>query len=818
MLEFSDLLYGRISLPDWLGPFLRIPEFIRLRGVRLSNVDSFEFKDFSGPNRWDHGVAVSYLATRCARAAGFSESMGAQLVLAALLHDVATPPFAHTAEYVFENFDHELETQNLLTATSSEHSSPDLPIYLSELPRFRSACLSLGKRLRVNIDPDEIAAMITGGGELGFLVSGSIDLDNADNVTRACMHLGIEVDRAVPLQLSDWLATQKTAPTALESIGNEAVQKWLGYRREMYRLFFEASEQETGRQAFLQHLLRRALRTEVPRSQLLWNTDDGLLRVIEELKDEISPPAWPGLREVVTRYKLMEPTQKIVEIDIAESETLRALRMPQAATWIEEQLSTPDLEPLVMVSSRRFGGASQSLLPPAVGAVSVFKLGGVPKYFHLPVWLREDLPNRVEGQRLLDAVHESLSKKIASWVVEQPWRVRTPRRDKNAVRNLHAIGDWSFRLSKNEALHAYPGTFVHAIPAALINALGLKGALILDPFGGTGQTAVEAIKNGCRVVSADSNSVATLVAKAKLTYLSTQDRKFLRSLSREKIAKSVGVAPPASEMISDWHHPATLDELCRIKGMIELQEATPVSQFMMSAFSAILPSATARRGKEHGFFADNTPLGAAFDKPPYQDAIELFLHRLSRNLGLVEKLYAGIEANDSNVADELARASVVRADARTATSADYGISPNSVDAVITSPPYLCMADYALGQRLTYYWFGPEQLTADFKQEIGPRRLRSNPTDARRKYVEDLARVAGNAASLIKDGGYFAAVLGAPVAAAFASGRDLHDEFDELMGRAGFKLLWKHWRAIHWHRNHGYQRLKQERISVHVLER
>jgi hypothetical protein len=31
---------------------------------------------------------------------------------------------------------------------------------------------------------------------------------------------------------------------------------------------------------------------------------------------------------------------------------------------------------------------------------------------------------------------------------------------------------------------------------------------------------------------------------------------------------------------------------------------------------------------------------------------------------------------------------------------DYGVEPHSVVGVITSPPYLCVADYTLGQRLS----------------------------------------------------------------------------------------------------------------------
>src|SRR3978361_505772 len=101
-MKFSDILYGNIELPEWLIPFLKIPEFVRLRGVRLSNVDSYEFKDFNGPTRWEHCVGVSHLALVFSRIKNLSKLDSIHLTLAALLHDVATPPFAHTVEYIIE--------------------------------------------------------------------------------------------------------------------------------------------------------------------------------------------------------------------------------------------------------------------------------------------------------------------------------------------------------------------------------------------------------------------------------------------------------------------------------------------------------------------------------------------------------------------------------------------------------------------------------------------------------------------------------------------------------------------------------------------
>lgn len=172
----------------------------------------------------------------------------------------------------------------------------------------------------------------------------------------------------------------------------------------------------------MQHLIRRALRTQVPRSEILWNTDDGMLRLISELDDRTEVSSWSPLRQMVQRYRLMEETVKIAEIAITDPETLRALRVPQAATWIERQLSTLDLEPFVIVLARRFGSAAADLqlLPPTICALLVYKLGAPARYFHLPEWMRTEIPRPIEGRRLLTAIHEILEKMLYRSSRERP--------------------------------------------------------------------------------------------------------------------------------------------------------------------------------------------------------------------------------------------------------------------------------------------------------------------------------------------------------------------------------------------------------------
>jgi HD superfamily phosphohydrolase len=817
-MKFRDILYGQIELPDFLAPFIRLPEFVRLRGVGLSNVDSVELKDFNGPSRWEHGIAVAWLAAQCAAHRNLSTRETVQLVLAGLLHDVATPPFAHTAEYVLPGFNHEVETQNLLAARPSIDSWPDAPVFESELPQFRLACEALSRQLRVALDPDEVARMVVGEGDLGFLMSGTLDLDNADNVTRACMYMGWEVDRDLPRRLAIWLAEQQGLPVEIESVRHDDVRKWLEYRQRLYSAFFEAGDSELGREAFLQHLMRRALRAGILRRSVIWNTEDGLLADIASL-DDSAAGHYVSLSALVRRYRLLEPPHRIIALAIEDAEVFRALQTPQAATWIERQLSTNDLEVFVMVSARRWasGPSDGALVRRPDGALLAFKLGADWKYEQLPDWLRSELPAALQGRLLTTNVGRVLLSKLRQWAVDRPWLEYSEERVSDVPRVLDSIGDWSFRLSRNDNFHAYPSTFVHAIPASIITALGLKGELVIDPFGGTGQTAVEAIKYGGTCVTSDVNSIATLVARARLTYLTREERGQLRAISEGDLRQSVPVEPPDFPNRDKWHHPETLAQLCAILGFVRSIDAPRLQQFLDASLSSILPSTTARRGLQHGFFADNTPLAEGVPGPPYQDAFSLFLSKVQRNVNLIERLYAFIERAGRDPKSELCRATIVRLDATQAAPSEYGLDPHSVAAIITSPPYVGMADYSLGNRLSYYWLAPSRLDADFELEVGARRKRSSRAALLTSYLLSMENFAQRALELLRPGGFLAAVIGSPQARLYAD-QDIGRQVEQRFFAAGFKPIWSHDREISWHRNHGYQRLTTERISVYVAPR
>ncbi|GAB4017849.1 hypothetical protein GCM10028808_50510 [Spirosoma migulaei] len=814
---FSDTLYGQINIPDWLIPFIKSPEFLRLRGVRLSNVDSFQFKDFNAPTRWEHCISVAYLALHFAQIKRLNENETTHLVLAALFHDIATPPFAHTMEYVLDNFDHELESYRILSYKNSDNISLSIPVFASQFPRFLKLIEIASKNLNIKIDAEEIAKLVVGEGKWGYVIKGTLDIDNIDNVCRACLFMGIKIDNEVPLKLVKWLATKEGYPTNLKAENNESVKAWLGYRYQMYKSFYYSSDEEIGRQAFLQHLIRRLLKSGINRSFLIFNTDEGLLNLIENIESRNSIDEQTSyqntLKDLVIHYRLLSDTNKICEISIERTDDLRIINNPVFSDWLERYLSSKNLEVFVFVKKRRFE-EQNVLFPPPAGSVSIFKISsGSLKHSFLPQWLQKMTLENTSGDQLHKQVSSVLHSEIKKWIKDKPWHYADSTRTNNIKANLDNIENWDFKLSRNETSHSYPATFVHAIPAALITALGLKGETIFDPFGGSGVTAMEGLKQGCNVIISDVNSVSDLIMRSKFTYLSPENLHFIKKIQKDSIAAISKYKKPKQKDLNKWHHPKTEIELSKIKTFIESLSEESIKIFLLVCFSDILNFTSERKGKDFAYFADNTPLPKGTLMPEYVDAVSLFLLKIQRNTQIVEKTYFLFEQQGKDVEKEFNRVKAFRADITTINPSDFGLENNSIDAIITSPPYLCMVDYTYGNRLPYYWLFPERFESDHKIEIGSRRSRGNPK-AKENYLNGMRKFAQQSHKFLKKNGYLATIIGSPLAQKFLD-FNVVDEVYAIFEQEGFELLWANSRQIHWHRNHGLAKLKEERIAVHI---
>lgn len=803
---FRDLLYGEITLPDWIDPFLRLPEFVRLRGVRLSNIDSLQYKDFGSATRYDHAIGVVYLALRVAELRRLNKTDTVHLALAALLHDAGTPPFAHTLEIVFDDVDHELDIWNALGIDVENHSA-GFNAYEGELPRFIDRCKSTSKLLGITISPETIVQTIDGQGDFGFLIKGSIDLDNIDNVIRGSYYMGLQTSGALAESIVDWISAQEKSPT-LEGAIPTNVQEWINLRDEYYRLFFDSSDEEKGRQALLQFILRESSRLGFPKERMLKTTDEGLISSIQDFASNyLDCKDSEILLDAVLKFRRLEHIPKITEIPFEANESLDALRVKSAIEWIELKLRQPGFVPMLFFSRKRFSDRlhpKNSLFSYPKGFLSVFALYE-PKS---PAY-------RKSGGLRAPSTNE-IHNSIFSYLDKRPWNEPSAKTKQDLRQSLDVWGNWSFIGSRNDCLHAYPSTFVHSIPSAFIKSLRLSGDLIIDPFCGSGITLIEGIKSGCRVICSDINEIALLISRVRTTYLSIEQRSRLRDTKYFNINELIPAEPPKLDNLFKWHHPNTVEQLAKILTYIQLSATDAERDFLKLCFSSILTSTTARRGKQHGWFADNTPLRKGETAPPFIDAYNLFINKVERNLNLIDGFYSELSRSGESIPNAFARASVLRANASQLTPSLLGIENNTIGGIITSPPYLAMSDYSLGQRLSYAWLFPGYMERDFNEEIGARRRRFNPNKSLEEYINSLTQFAQFCRFGVRPGGFVALVMGASESVRFRE-LDLMGVIDSALLNNGFDFLWEKWRPINWHRNHGYERLKTERLTVFVKQ-
>lgn len=227
-----DPLYGRLEMTPFEYDLIALPEVQRLRYVRMCNINSLLVSGASEISRFEHTLGVMHLAKCWIVAHGIPESEGRDLVAAAVLHDMQTGPFGHSMQYVLEDnttpddFVHEDITHG---RRSAYHQNTLASSSFSGKPF--SAHTLLGKKM------ESVAAIIRGEGQYGPLISGTMDLDNIDNVVRLAFHVGVatDTDRIIPLHLAQALNTSG-GELILPVNATESVTRWQAIRTRLYSL------------------------------------------------------------------------------------------------------------------------------------------------------------------------------------------------------------------------------------------------------------------------------------------------------------------------------------------------------------------------------------------------------------------------------------------------------------------------------------------------------------------------------------------------------------------------------------------------------
>ena len=275
-------------------------------------------------------------------------------------------------------------------------------------------------------------------------------------------------------------------------------------------------------------------------------------------------------------------------------------------------------------------------------------------------------------------------------------------------------------------LHPYPGRLLVNIPSFfLATALSRPGDVVLDPFCGVGTVLLEAILAGRRTAGADANPLARLVTCAKLTSI---PREVLAEAARSLFRRVPDVPPEddGSILHADyWFYPHVRRDLLRLRSAVRRTRNPAVRTLFLACFSACVKDVS---------LADprlSVPVRLRADQYPRDHWLyEKTQKRLQwlKHVSVLQEFSYRLEAAIDRVAilNDIcpdARPVALDADARA-----MSLAAQSVDLVITSPPYVGAQKYIRSSSLSLTWLGlcePSALRRLEDQNIGREHFRQD---------------------------------------------------------------------------------------------
>jgi len=312
--------------------------------------------------------------------------------------------------------------------------------------------------------------------------------------------------------------------------------------------------------------------------------------------------------------------------------------------------------------------------------------------------------------------------------------------------------------------HWFPSTFVPEIPFTLIEVLTLSNAVVYDPFGGIGTTYFQALLLNRRPLATEICKVAIEYMRSLFILFNPEtnfDRlkenveKLLKDFSPHKDYASNVPKDVLIDRLKPWYSPKTLNQISFlfIKKVSRSDKATKAA--MQISISAILKTVSSQ-DRGWGCIADNVLPKQKQVKD--KEVLSLFTKHMNRLCKDVSEHLKYVMPDYDQLYKELSeRQTVFHEDVKKCE----GILDNSVDLVVTSPPYPNMTDYVTSQRLSYYFLGfdltDKNSLKDLDLEIGARNRRSRK-DSIARYCDDMQRANEIISQKLKSGGYACYVM------------------------------------------------------------
>jgi HD superfamily phosphohydrolase len=358
MNAIKDSVHDWIPLDPVAATLLDTPAIQRLRHIKQLSTIRLVYPSASH-TRFEHSLGVYHLARE---ALGFLDVGGDRadhVRAAALLHDVGHGPYGHQTEDVIRR------------RTGRDHDD------VSELLEETTLAEVLEGH---GLDPDRVAALVAGEGELGQLVAGELDVDRMDYLVRDAHHTGVPygtIDhgrllRALRLKDGRLVLSAGNVPTAESLLLARALMDGTVYRHHAARIAGAMLERACERlldggvgidrfRRMADHDLLVALRTDVPDlgeriehrdlyKRAVWagldSVPEGVVRMersderaaAREIADAAGVDREAVLVDIPPRPALKESRTRVVVDDVVQrledaSDLVGALRRARRTQW-----------------------------------------------------------------------------------------------------------------------------------------------------------------------------------------------------------------------------------------------------------------------------------------------------------------------------------------------------------------------------------------------------------------------------------------------------------------------------------------------------
>lgn len=320
--------------------------------------------------------------------------------------------------------------------------------------------------------------------------------------------------------------------------------------------------------------------------------------------------------------------------------------------------------------------------------------------------------------------------------------------------------DWSFTDDDTRYLthdlHPYPAKFIPQIPTNLIAQLSMRGDVILDPFGGSATTAVETVRLGRRAISFDANPLSALIGRVKTGYMSSQDRADIGQLLAAVEGHIIGTREhqnlqlnqvfthnqnflPNIPNVEKWFSDFVIEELCLLRYLIDQTTEGLAHDAAQLALSRIIIRVSSQES-ETRYVSVKKKSYPTLTLQAYLESLKTVVRRLE------------VAATKLQYAD----ARFLVGDSRSELIEKVG--ENTVDLIVTSPPYPNATDYHLYHRFRLFWLGfdPKELG---RVEIGSHLRHQKNKTGFEEYRTDMKQVIEGCAKVLMPGRYSVFVVG-----------------------------------------------------------